>query len=105
VNFKLRHSLTSGIIKGWSGFVWILKILVPISFLTTLLAWSGWINKLDFILEPVMDVIGLPPIAALPLIVGLLTGPYGAMAAVQLFIIFRMFLLLPGFSRFLPSRK
>jgi len=83
VNFKLRHSLTSGIIKGWSGFVWILKILVPISFLTTLLAWSGWINKLDFILEPVMDVIGLPPIAALPLIVGLLTGPYGAIAAMN----------------------
>lgn len=28
-----------------------------------------------------MEVIGLPPIAAIPLIAGLLTGPYGAIAA------------------------
>ena len=58
-----------------------LKILVPISLLTSLLTWSGWINRLDFIFEPVMGVIGLPPMAALPLIAGLLTGIYGAIAA------------------------
>ena len=73
--------MTSGLAKGWNGFVWMLKILVPISLLTSLLAWSGWINRLDFILEPVMGMIGLPPVAALPLIAGLLTGPYGAIAA------------------------
>jgi hypothetical protein len=80
-NNKLRVSLISGFAKGWSGFLWMLKIIVPISFLTSLLAWSGWINKLDFILEPVMEIIGLPPMAALPLVVGLLTGIYGAIAA------------------------
>ena len=80
-NNKLRLSLTSGLAKGWSGFAWMLKILLPISLLTSLLAWSGWINRLDFILEPVMGVIGLPPMAALPLIAGLLTGIYGAIAA------------------------
>jgi hypothetical protein len=80
-NNKIRFCLISGLIKGWSGFVWMLKILVPISLLTSLLAWFGWINKLDFILEPVMGVIGLPPLAALPLIAGLLTGLYGAIAA------------------------
>jgi Fe2+ transport system protein B len=83
-NNKLRPSLTSGLAKGWNGFVWMLKILVPISLLTSLLAWSGWINRLDFILEPVMGVIGLPPMATLPLIAGLLTGPYGAIAAMAL---------------------
>jgi Fe2+ transport system protein B len=61
-----------------------LKILVPISLLTSLLAWSGWIDRLDFILEPLMGVIGLPPMATLPLIAGLLTGPYGAIAAMAL---------------------
>ncbi|MEN8245982.1 MAG: nucleoside recognition domain-containing protein [Thermodesulfobacteriota bacterium] len=80
-NNKLRFSLTSGFTKGWSGFIWMLRILVPISLLTSLLAWFGWLNKLDFILEPVLRVIGLPPLAALPLIAGLLTGPYGAIAA------------------------
>jgi len=80
-NNKLKDSLTSGFAKGWSGFVWMLKILLPISFLTFLLAWSGLINRLDFILEPVMGLVGLPPMAAIPLIAGLLTGPYGAIAA------------------------
>ncbi len=80
-NSKLRLSLTSGMAKGWSGFVWMLKILVPISLLTSLLSWSGWINRLDFVFEPAMGVIGLPPMAAIPLIAGLTTGIYGAIAA------------------------
>jgi hypothetical protein len=78
---KLRPSLISGLSKGLNGFIWVLKILVPISFLTFLLAWSGLIKRLDFIFEPTMGVIGLPPMAAIPLIAGLLTGPYGAIAA------------------------
>jgi len=80
-NNKFKDSLTTGLTKGWSGFVWMLKIIVPISLMTSVLAWSGWIDKIDFILEPAMGVIGLPPVAALPLVVGLLTGPYGAIAA------------------------
>jgi hypothetical protein len=35
---KLRLSLASVLAKGWSGFVWMLKIIVPISLLTSLLA-------------------------------------------------------------------
>ena len=80
-NDKFRQSLTSGLAKGWSGFVWMLKILLPISLLTSLLAWSNWINSLDFLLEPVMGVVGLPPMAAIPLVAGLLTGIYGGIAA------------------------
>ena len=80
-NYKLKTSLKSGLAKGWDGFIWMLKILLPISFLTSLLAWFGWINELDFILKPAMQLIGLPSLAVLPLIAGLLTGPYGAIAA------------------------
>ena len=80
-NDKLKSSLTSGLAKGWDGFIWMLKILLPISILTSLIAWLGWINKLDVILEPAMQLIGLPSMAVLPLIAGLLTGPYGAIAA------------------------
>ncbi|MDH3568427.1 MAG: iron transporter, partial [Desulfobacteraceae bacterium] len=67
--------------KGWHGFVWMLKIIVPISFLTVLLEYSGWINQINFILEPCMNLLSLSPIAALPLIVGMLTGIYGGIAA------------------------
>ena len=80
-NSKLKSGMTAGLKKGWDGFVWMLKILVPISLLTALLSWSGWINHLDFVFEPVMGVIGLPPVAAIPLIAGLTTGIYGAIAA------------------------
>lgn len=58
-----------------------LKIIVPISFLTILLEYSGWINKINFILEPCMNFLSLSPIASIPLIVGMLTGIYGGIAA------------------------
>ena len=78
---KLTYGLKTGTQKGWHGFLWMLKIIVPISFLTVLLQYSGWINKINFILEPCMNLLSLSPIAALPLIVGMLTGIYGGIAA------------------------
>jgi len=81
VRAKLKHSLTTGAKKGWSGFLWMLKILVPISLFTALLEYSGWIYKLDFLLGPGMNLLNLPSMAALPLIAGLLTGIYGGIAA------------------------
>ena len=78
---KFTHSLKSGAQKGWRGSVWLLKILVPISFLTMLLDYSGWLTKIDFVLAPVMQVLNLPAAAALPLLMGILTGIYGGIAA------------------------
>jgi Nucleoside recognition len=78
---KLRYGFNSGIQKGWRGFVWMLKIIVPISFLTVLLEYSGWIHHINFMLKPVMNLLSLPPMAALPLIVGMLTGIYGGIAS------------------------
>ena len=77
----LRESFVTGFSKGWSGFVWIMKILVPISLLTVLLAWSGWIEKAHFLVQPVMSWLSLPAMAALPLVIGVLTGIYGGIAA------------------------
>jgi spore maturation protein SpmB len=77
----LQEGLFAGIRKGWNGFVWMIKILVPISLLTALMAWSGWIEKGQFIIQPVMDWLSLPAVAALPLMIGMLTGIYGGIAA------------------------
>ena len=77
----LQEGLFAGIRKGWNGFVWMIKILVPVSLLTALLAWSGWIEKGQFIIQPVMDWLSLPAVAALPLMIGMLTGIYGGIAA------------------------
>ena len=80
----VKYSLRSGVKKGLSGFIWMLKILIPISFLTALLEYSGWLYKIDFLLRPGMNLLDLPPVAALPLIVGMLTGIYGCIAAMAM---------------------
>ncbi|VFQ44143.1 iron transporter [Desulfoluna butyratoxydans] len=77
----VAQAAREGVAKGWFGFLWMMKILIPISFFTLVLDYTGIITKLDFILSPVMGVLSLPPVAALPLIIGLLTGIYGAVAA------------------------
>ena len=76
-----KSGIMAGIEKGWSGYVWLLKILIPISFLTVLLDYSGLIQQTDFLLAPVMKLINMPAAAAIPLVVGMLTGIYGGIAA------------------------
>jgi hypothetical protein len=76
-----KAGIWAGIEKGWSGYVWLLKILIPISFLTVLLDYSGLIQQMDFLLAPVMKLINMPTAAAIPLVVGMLTGIYGGIAA------------------------
>lgn len=80
---KLKIGTQQGLIKGWKGFVWLLKILIPISFATALLTHFGIIYKLDFILSPVMSFLRLPASAALVLIIGQFTGIYGTVAALS----------------------
>jgi len=67
--------------RGWSAFLWLMKIVIPMSFLTAVLAWTGWLGRLDFLLAPLMGFMGLPSMAALPIIIGGLTGIYGGIAA------------------------
>jgi spore maturation protein SpmB len=69
-----------GFRNGWDGFVWMMKIIVPISFLTELLAWSGWLQKAEFIFRPFMAFMSLPAMAAYPLLIGVTTNIYGGIA-------------------------
>ncbi|MDZ4186326.1 MAG: hypothetical protein U1D97_15285 [Desulfuromonadales bacterium] len=76
----IKEGLIQGLEKGWRGFVWMMKFVVPISFGTMLLSWSGLINLLHLVLAPLMEFLSLPPMAALPLLVGIILGIYGALA-------------------------
>ncbi|HYA12799.1 MAG TPA: hypothetical protein VEF33_00505 [Syntrophales bacterium] len=78
---KLKEGLKSGLRKGLDGFVWIMEILIPVSIVTALIAWSGWLSSVDFLLQPVMSLLSLPAVAALPLLIGMLTNIYGGIAA------------------------
>lgn len=80
---SIKLSVLGGLGKGWSSFLWLLKIILPVSFATALLVHFGIIYKLDFILNPAMTWIGLPASAALVLIIGLFTGIYGTVGALS----------------------
>ena len=80
---QIKEGLRSGIRKGLNGFLWIMKILMPVSLFTALLAWTGWLGHLDFLLQPLMSIISLPAMATLPLLIGMLTGIYGGIAAMS----------------------
>ena len=77
---QLKRGLRTGTKKGWSSFVWICKIIVPVSFLAALMQWSGWLSQLDFLLHPLMSLINLPAAAALPIIIAMLVSFYAAIA-------------------------
>ena len=80
---RIKDGLQSGLRKGLSGFLWIMKILIPVSLFTALLAWTGWLGRLDFLLQPLMSVLSLPAIATLPLLIGMLTNIYAGIAAMS----------------------
>jgi len=80
-NKRLKGTLGRAISTGWRAFLWMMKIIIPVSFATSLVAWSGCVDSCDFLLDPVMALVGLPSIAALPLLIGILAGPYGAIAS------------------------
>jgi hypothetical protein len=80
---RLVPGIRAGLKKGWNGFIWLLKIIVPVSFATGLLVYSGVIYKLDFLLTPVMTWMGLPASGALVIIAGIFTGIYGTVAALS----------------------
>jgi len=76
-----KKGFSAGLSKGIRSFLWVLKILLPITFLISLAEWRGWIYEIEFIFKPVMPWLGLPPVAALPLILGMISGIYAGIAA------------------------
>jgi spore maturation protein SpmB len=78
---ELKKSVFLGIKKGTSSYIWMLKILIPVSFLTMVFVYSGLMNHIDFLLQPAMAILSLPPEAALPLLVGVFTGPSACIAS------------------------
>jgi len=76
----LRQGFRQGVRRGIHGFLWIARILVPVSLAVALLDWTGWLYALDPVFSPVMALINLPPQAALPIISALFSSFYAAVA-------------------------
>lgn len=78
-----KELLTSGIKKGFTAFFWMARIVVPVSYITLLLSWLGILDKVTMLLSPFMSYLGLPAIAAVPLIAGALSSVYAGIAAMS----------------------
>lgn len=79
---QAKNGLIAGLKKGAGSFIWMCQIIIPVSFLVTLLQWSGWLERLDFLLNPLMSLLNLPPEAALPIITGMLINLYAVIAII-----------------------
>ncbi len=80
---QLKKVFLAGLKKGWSSFVWLCKIIIPISFIVTLLQWSGWLNQIGFLLDSLASLLNLPPEAALPIITGMLANIYAVIGIIS----------------------
>ncbi len=79
---QLKQGISAGVKKGLRSFLWITRIVIPVSLLVALLNWTGWLHYLDFLLNPLMSLINLPPQAALPIISGMLINLYTVIAII-----------------------
>jgi hypothetical protein len=73
---RLKAGTIAGVKKGGTGFIWMARILVPVSLVVALLEWSGWLYQVDFVLKPVMNLINLPSEAAFPILSGIFINIY-----------------------------
>jgi len=80
---RVLAAIKAGLKKGWDGLIWLVKILVPISFATALMVHYQLLHHLDFLLQPMMSMIHLPASAAIVLVIGVFTGIYGTVAALS----------------------
>ena len=84
ISNRLIDGVKAGLIRGIRGFVWLLKILAPVSLITTVIEASGWFSVLEEIFRPALKLISLPPEAVLPIVSGLFVGLYGGIAAMAM---------------------
>jgi len=80
---QMAAAVKAGLKKGWSGLIWLIKILVPVSFATALMVHYQLLHHIDFLLQPMMTMIHLPASAAVVLVIGIFTGIYGTVAALS----------------------
>ena len=77
---RVKPGIYNGVRKGWGSFVWICKVVIPVSFIVALLQWTGWLDRADFLLSPLMSLINLPAEAALPIFTATVVNFYAAIA-------------------------
>ena len=84
-----KESAIRGFQKGVRTLWGLAKIVIPVYFLVTFLGYTPALDMISRLFEPVMNILGLPGEASLPLVLGNVSNIYagvGAMATMTLTI-------------------
>ena len=73
----LKRGLSNGLSIGWE----LIKVVIPVYFAVALLQYVGVLEWLSPYLAPVMQYLGLPGEAALPILLGYTLNIYAAIGA------------------------
>jgi len=76
MSFDIKTSLRS----AFKSSVLILKLIVPLYILSDILLYTGWLDKVSFLFEPIASFLGLPLQTALSLAAGVFINIYAAIA-------------------------
>ena len=77
---RLGLAVADGAKAGGRTAVWLLSIMVPVSFAVFLLRWFGVLALISGALEPALSLLTLPGSTALALLTGLFVNLYSAIA-------------------------
>ena len=78
-----RRDLRLGVLSGLRTFWELAKVMIPAYGITLVLDRLGVIARLAGVARPLMQVLGLPGDAAVPLVVGYVLNIYAAVGAMQ----------------------
>ncbi len=80
---RLVRAVRTGIGAGLRTAVWLLLIMLPVSFVVLLLRWTGVLEVVSDLLSPVFRSIGLPGSSALVFLSSLLVNLYSGIAVMS----------------------
>lgn len=79
---RIKSAVISALPKAKKTTIWLLKIIIPISFAVSLLHYFGTIDVIAQYLTPVFSIIGLPGEAAIVFITSLFLSLYAPIAII-----------------------
>lgn len=78
-----KDTFIRGSKNGIHTVLMLAKIILPVYFIVTVLKYTGILEYIAIIFEPVMDIFGLPGEAALALVLGNVLNIYAALGVIS----------------------
>jgi hypothetical protein len=77
---RIERSIRNGLPKAKRTIIWLLKLIIPISLAVQLLQYSGLLNYVSVILNPVFQAVGLPGASSIAFVCSIFLPLYAPIA-------------------------